>query len=448
MKNKKTIFHNLAALLLASGLIGISCNKVFDEPPGFVDPNLTATTTVSALTALLPGADGSVLITTDGIIKAQVVANDQSGNFYKQIIVQDETAGIAINIDGYSLYTSYPVGRFVYIQTQGLLLAKESGVWGLYSKPAVGGGYAPILNIDKDKFVIKGALADAPAAKVVTPGGLNPSLINTLIQLDNMEFLSTDTASTYSDFQLKSNINFVLNDCSSGKITLRTSGYANFAALSVPNGNGSITGIYSVYKTTFSTTNQLYIRDTTDVQMNGARCTGSGGGGGAVKYKGGTFSSNNFAKISAYKSGVSTVKTWLVTPVINLTGVSSPVLTFNTVDGYDDGATLTAYISTNYAGSATPWTSTWTPLAATISSGHSSGYAPSFTGSGNLSLSAYAGNVYVAFVYEGSDPSNTTTFEVDDVKVAGGAGNVFSEDFTSVVKDVEISLAGWVNAAE
>ena len=143
MKNKQSIFHTLATLLLVLGTVSISCNKVFDEPPGFIDPNLTATTTISALTALLPGLDGSVAITTDGIIKAQVVANDQSGNFYKQIIVQDETGGLAINIDAYSLYTSYPVGRFVYIPTQCLLLAIESGVWGLYSKAAISGGYAP-----------------------------------------------------------------------------------------------------------------------------------------------------------------------------------------------------------------------------------------------------------------------------------------------------------------
>ena len=278
MKTKKTILSGLATLILAMGVIGISCNKVFDEPPGFTDPNLTATMTISQLTALLPGADGSVVITADGIIKAQVVANDQSGNFYKQIIVQDETGGIAVNIDAYSLYTGYPLGRYVYLKVNGLLLAKVTGVWGLYSKPAVGGGYGSILNIDKDKYVIKGALADAPAPKIVTPNDLNPSLINTLIQIDNMEFDVADTASTYSDFAFKNNVNYLLTNCSGSSITLRTSGYANFAALNVPDGNGSITGIYSVYKT-FKTTDQLYIRDTMDVQFYGARCGGGGGGG-------------------------------------------------------------------------------------------------------------------------------------------------------------------------
>lgn len=445
MKTTKTMFlSRMSVLILSISIIGSSCNKVFDEPPGFVDPNLTATTTISALTALLPGADGNVAITTDGIIKAQVVANDQSGNFYKQIIVQDETGGIAINIDAYSLYTAFPLGRYVYISTKGLLLAKETGVWGLYSKPAIGGGYGSILSIDMDKYVIKGALGTVPAAKLVTPGALTPSLINTLIQLDNMEFASTDTSKTYSDFEFKNNVNYVVSDCDGGKITMRTSGYANFAALNLPNGNGSITGIYSVYKT-FSTTNQLYIRDTTDVKFNNPRCSGGGGGAGDIffenfssvlkdanialpgwvnaseagteKYYCGVFSGNNFAKISAFSSAQSSVKTWLVTPGISLAGVTNPTLSFKTLDGYDNGATLKAYISTNFTGSATPWTATWTPLTATISSGHPSGYAPSFVSSGNISLSSYTGTVYIAFVYEGSDPSKTTTFEVDDVRV-------------------------------
>ena len=111
------------------------------------------------------------------------------------------------------------------------------------------------------------------------------------------------------------------------------------------------------------------------------------------------------------------MKSWLVTPGINLSGGTNPKFNFTTVDGYDNGATIKVYISTNYNGSSTPWTSTWTELPVTISSGHTTGYAPAFVPSGDIDLSAYSGTVYFAFVYEGSDPSKTTTFEVDDVTV-------------------------------
>jgi hypothetical protein len=60
----------------------------------------------------------------------------------------------------------------------------------------------------------------------------------------------------------------------SNRLTLRTSNFASFANLPVAQGNGSVTGIYSL----FNSTKQLTIRDTTDVAFNGVRCTGSSGG--------------------------------------------------------------------------------------------------------------------------------------------------------------------------
>jgi hypothetical protein len=49
---------------------------------------------------------------------------------------------------------------------------------------------------------------------------------------------------------------------------MRTSGYASFAGVRVPQGNGTATAIYTV----FNTTKQLIVRDTTDLDMKGPRC--------------------------------------------------------------------------------------------------------------------------------------------------------------------------------
>lgn len=435
------------ALLAAFSLFTLSCNKKFDEPPGYIPPNVTPTMTIAELRAM--HVSGSYEpITTPDIIEGVVVANDSSGNFYKQIVIEDETAGITLAIDDYNLYTSFPVGRRVYVNLNGLYLNDYNGLVQLGGGLDGTGAVTRIAAGSVDTYLIKGDF-NQPITPIVVSSiaSLDDSYQSRLIQLDGFEFASSDTAKTYADAVNKLSVNFTLTNCTGDKIVLRNSGFADFATYNVPNGNGTIYAIYSV----FGSTKQIFIRDTNDVQFYNDWCTPSGGGGGGTnteKWLGGTFSGNNFAKITAFKSGTAVVKTWLVTPSINLTGVSSPVLTFNSLDGYDNGATLKAYISTNYNGSATPWTATWTPLSATISSGHTSGYAPSFTASGNISLSAYTGNVYIAFVYEGGDPGKTTTFEVDDVKVASGSTNVFSEDFASVVKDAAISLSGWVNAPQ
>lgn len=78
--------------------------------------------------------------------------------------------------------------------------------------------------------------------------------------------------------------------------------------------------------------------------------------------------------------------------------------------------------STDYAGSATPWTATWTTLSFTRPASNPSGYSQ-FASSGDVDLSPYKGKqLHIAWVYRGSDLSGsssdkTTTWEVDNVLV-------------------------------
>ena len=210
-------------------------------------------------------------ISTDDIIEGIIIANDSSGNFYKQIIIEDSTAGIAINIDDYNLYTSYPVGRNVFIKLNGLILYDDNRLI------AIGAGRDANNNINaiaaplKNQYVIKGVNNVPALPKIVDVSDLNDGYQNMLIQLTNMEFSEPDTSKTYADTSASQNtVNFILKNCSNKTITLRNSGFANFAGANVPNGNGSITCIYSIN----NTSKQILIRDTGDVQFNGTRCNG------------------------------------------------------------------------------------------------------------------------------------------------------------------------------
>jgi hypothetical protein len=103
--------------------------------------------------------------------------------------------------------------------------------------------------------------------------------------------------------------------------------------------------------------------------------------------------------------------------------LSQSIYKFESADGYDNGATLELFVSTNYTGSTTPWTSTWTKLNFTLPPGTASGYSQ-FISSGQVDLSAYNGStLYIAWVYKGADPTGTTsdkttTWEVDNVLIA------------------------------
>jgi hypothetical protein len=65
----------------------------------------------------------------------------------------------------------------------------------------------------------------------------------------------------------------MIMECAEGMVSLavRSSNYADFHAVRVGRGRGTITGIYTVYQSA-SYTPQLLVRDTGDVKMYGERC--------------------------------------------------------------------------------------------------------------------------------------------------------------------------------
>ncbi len=435
----------LMLMILAAGVL-TSCKKDFDQPPAYIEPNITANATIADLKALYPGT-GYYTITDDIIVEGVVVADDRSGNYYKSIVIQDATGGIQLNLDGTNLYTDYPIGRRIFLKAKGLILGNYARLIqiGAYidnsnpTSPSLGGIPYSVFN----NYIVKASLNNPITPIPVTIGQLNDSYQNMLIKLDLMTFAANDVNRPYADAVNRVSLNRTINDMSGGAIIIRTSGYADFANALTPSGYGSVTAIYTV----FNSTKQLVLRDSNDVQMGQPAPTahfsqdfesvtvnanvnlagwGNYAQNGSVLYQGKSFSGNKFAQITAFGSNQATVTSWLVSPAINLATIpeANKSLVFKTIDGFNNGSTFKAMISTDYAGGNTPWTATWTELPATISCCTASGYAANFTGSGFISLNNYSGNVYIAFVYSGNDPSgtandHTTTYQLDDVKVYG-----------------------------
>ncbi len=431
--------------LLAVAAIS-SCSKKFDQPPSYIEPSIKANKSIAELKALYAGT-GFLQVTDDIIVQGVVTADDKSGNYYKSIVIQDSTAGILINMEGTNLYTDYPIGRKIFLKCKGLYLGNYGRLVQLGgfidnstpSNPSLGGIPSALFNT----YIVKGSLNNVVTPKTVSIGQLNDSYQNMLININLVQFAAADVNKPYADAVNKVSVNRTINDISGTGIIIRSSGFANFASYNTPAGYGTVTSIYTV----FNSTKQLIIRDTNDVKLGkpapatyfnenfeGTTVNSSialaGWGNyseaGTQKYQSKTFSSNKYAQITAFSTGQDPVISWLVTPAINLAAITeaNKALLFRTVDGFSNGATFKAYISTNYTGSATPWTSTWTELPAIISGGNTTGYASGFTGSGVVSLNGYSGTVYIAFKYTGNDPAGTTndkttTFQVDDVKTIG-----------------------------
>jgi len=439
-----------AVMMVVTAFTFSACKKSFDNPPGAADPAIVANTSIKALKAMHTSAGAYDVITTDLIISGIVVADDKSGNLYKQIYIQDETGGLQIQLDANSLYGTYPVGRRVFIKCKDLCISDYNKTMELGVKAFVAGAPS-IEGIPSNlisKYVIGGSLNNPVVPKLVTLaqlGGtsntnMQDEYIGSLVQLENFAFNNVNA--TFSDTSaFKATVNLDLKNCSGDAIIIRTSAYSNFAGKRVPQGRGTLTAIYTV----FNNTKQFIIRDTADVPFtntyacplppgtlfledfesigaNNGTLTLTGwkniGEVGNVSYQNAVFGSTKCAKISAFSTGASNVTSWFIMPSISLAGAPAPKLTFLEAAGYATGPTvLEVLVSTNYSGSNTPSTSTWTQVWTKTATTPTTGYG-TLTSIGNINLSAFIGQtVYIAFKYSGGDPTKTTTYEFDDVKV-------------------------------
>ncbi len=262
------IFQYLFASLLLLG--AWSCvNLEFDEPPVADLPKLQGNITIAELKALNPVGSGEKQLTDSLFIEGIVTADDESGNWYKQLVIEDETGGIVLRLNSVGLYNIYPIGRKVFVNCKGLWLGDYQGLPQINGAPD-----SAIAELLIPRHVFGGARDQALVPKAVSIADFSPSLVGSLIRLDDVQFSVTDTSRTYADAVNRRSENRTLEDCEGNSVIVRTSGFADFAPFSVANGRGSLTAVLSIFQGTY----QLILRDERDVQMNGPRCEISAGG--------------------------------------------------------------------------------------------------------------------------------------------------------------------------
>lgn len=437
----------LATVVLATVIS--ACKKKFDEPPYNLPVNITGNSTIAALKALHTVAGAYDNITTDIIIKGIVIANDKSGNLYQNIYIQDNTGSINLLLNQNSLYGNYPVGKEVFVKCNGLTLSDYGNMvqLGIMDRSVPGSPKLegiPAASIDR--YVVRGSSDNpVPVTTVTSVTSLSTSMqgaqVGTLVRLSGFEFAKGDTTRIWSDTSaFKNSVNLTIKDCGgANSIIIRTSGYANFAGVKVPKGNGSITALYTI----FGSTRQLVLLDTADIKFNNARCflyeedfqsyatTGTNPlvitgwrnimESGDVPFRIGSFSGNIFPTVSAFTSAAlatTNISTWLITPDINIPNSGSPKFNYTCARRYPVG-TLKAYVSTNFTGSNLT-TATWV-LLNTLSNSPAAGFTPQDP-YGPFDFSAYKGQkVNIAFRYEvpaGSTASSVATFQPDNFAIS------------------------------
>jgi len=461
---KKYISRTLLFGFLAGILTITACVKGdFDEPPIYIPHvDFESNTSIETLKTMLNGT--LTTITDDIIIKGKVVANDESGNLYKKIVIQDETAGIEVLLNAVNLYNEYKPGQEVYIKCKGMYLGSYKGLIQLGYDYNGGIGQLPEVMINEHLY--RDSLpGSVPEPVQITPGDNvnNAKYLSMLVSVDNANFPEGGTTVWAPGDASTSHSLFV-----SGKeLIVRTSNYANFALDTIPAGYGKVIGILSIYNTDY----QLTLRDaadlqgfsgetpisadfvfpatglspvtsidekfdnivaSTDVAINGWTNKAAAG---SRNWQGKTFQAEKYAQATSYNTTDAENKAWLITPPVVYS--SSLKLSFSSEKAYYKHDGLSVWILTNYTGD--PNTATWTKINATVAGSANADYE--WVPSGDINLSDYVpanytGNVYIGFEYTGNS-TNTTTYCIDNILVGtgggSGGGTLLDEGFTTAL---------------
>ena len=257
--------------LLAGFFVLTSCQDGnWDVPEGipYGNNSLEAGTTVTiaelqSTYASIIANDNFKQITEDLWLRCVVNGNDYGDNIYKQISVQDETGGIIIGINGSDQGAFMPVGQKLLISLKGLYIGgygNQAQIGGLYNgslgrmELTVWKQHVRLIMDDTSDALAFGTMKvdtlDFDASKTMAEqAGRVVRLSGVTINRDGTPVIAPDDGSV----SLVSNcVNRALSGGNAGsKCVLRTSTYANFKGVAIPEGAVDLYGIATIYRGTW-----------------------------------------------------------------------------------------------------------------------------------------------------------------------------------------------------
>ncbi len=276
----KTIQFKLRFLIiLAIGFTLTSCV----EDDDFETPDVTVSepeidgevVTINSIAGIITQNEGETTVIEENIyVEGYVVSSDEAGNFFEEIIIQDKpenpTRGIRISVNVNPLFSRYNFGRKVFVKMQGLAVGISNGV-GVIGTLATD-GLGQIQENQLTEVVLR-----SPEVATIVPHEKNISELQgndllTYVRLKDVQFSGSSLGKTFAaepsdDFDGER----LVEGCQDGEtLIFSTSSFADFKTTTVPEGSGSIDGIYSL--NFFGDTPIFAINGPNDFNFDDTRC--------------------------------------------------------------------------------------------------------------------------------------------------------------------------------
>ncbi len=438
----------LKSVLFSALLAGAFTSCVNDDDYGIPEFDCTETTLVKTMEVSEVPAGTLAQYLEDDVIEAYVTSSDEGGNFFKTISFQtlDGSKGFSVPVDATSTFISFTPGRKVFVKLKNLYTDISNGgtrIGGVFISTS---GTASVGRLPesqyKDVLVASCQLVneDDLVRTLTIAEAKNDANINTLIELEGVQFSDAAISSTYYDAgnDIGGATNHLLTDIGGNSVIFRTSSFATYAGRPVPDGNGKVRGVM----TKFGSDYQFMARTERDVKLDGERVVAffsedfqtavdgtnlnipgwtNVATAGTRLWREEAFGGNGYAELSSFGSGNASNVVWLVSPGIDMDAQTGETLTFRTaqhhldVDSPDNS--LEVMVSTDFTGDVT--TATWVPVTVALPTSDTAWYE--FVPSGGVDLSGYTGTLHIAYKFIGSGTNLTLdgAFQIDDVRVLG-----------------------------
>lgn len=280
MKRLTYIMMMLAAVLFTACMNGEWEDPQNDKAFGNNELKETNVITIADLKAkysnvIFASTDDTVRIAEDIQIKGRVTGNDIGGNIYSSVAIDDGTGCLLIGISQGGLFAFLPVGQEVLISLKGLYIG------GYGQQPQLG---MPYTNASGRTYVSRMSryvwekhyklIGTADASKV-SPVIFDLSKLKDetyrrenagkLMTIQNVSFEGADGTKAFAPDAEKdraNSVNRTLDGITSSNLVVRTSSYADFAAMPMPQGKYNVTGVFTRFRNTW----QILIRDVNDLQ--------------------------------------------------------------------------------------------------------------------------------------------------------------------------------------
>lgn len=431
--------------LLALGVFGCADNHFEPATDTCVETTWVKTKEVSDIVALATATPQQY--TADDVIEGYVTSNDERGNFFKSVSLQTiptsgAPVGFSISIDKESLYGSrFTPGTKVSIHLKDIYFAIVDGslkLGELFEGTSI--GRISIPNIDKFVFAsCSNKVAESTMVRTLPIAtAINNANLNTLIELDNVQFADNSLNRTMYDVDSGGGAtNHLLMDKTTGVTTIiRNSSFAQFAGNKVPSGSGKVRGVLTKFGSTF----QFLIREFADLKLDTPRAYNYSG---TLSEPFTSYAANTTVLPKYMNLPVVGTKSWITKNVSGLQYIemssfggtveknralflvpvdfaAANAFTFQIRAQFYNGAGLKVYYTTDYVpggniNAATLYdiTSTFTIPTATTST---------FASAGTYNIpAAVTGNGFFVFEYTGSSltagPIVTTTFQIDNIVI-------------------------------